>query len=122
MSETNKWLDDLPKTNSSDATVRQWSDGELASIKDGSADPRLATLFFNMKTYSGIEHTAFRISPFRPRLRSYITSFDDDEDASPVKFRALDDECAKWFLAVQYGTEPDYLDEIVITHREVVLT
>lgn len=110
---TPEYLDNLPTTNSSDATARLWNTKELDAIRNGTADPRLLTLYLNRGTY--------RLEEPIPHGRTYVATFFENGMPEVIKFYAADDDSAKWFLAVQYRGTPDSLDELTTTYREVQL-
>lgn len=110
---TTEYLDDLPNTNSGNATVRLWSAVELDAIRNGTADPRLLTLYMNRGTYLQGEPT--------PCGRTYLAQFLENGMPEHVKFYAVDDDSARWYLAVQYCIPPDSLDEMTTTFRAVQL-
>jgi dolichyl-phosphate-mannose--protein O-mannosyl transferase len=79
-------------------TIRLWDDKTLESIKNRTADNHLITTFMNVKTFGKNE---IKVYPYDIR-KIYIAWADNQEDV--IRFYAVNDESALWFLDQEYNT------------------
>ena len=94
-------------------TTRLWSKEELRTIKDGTADKNLITIFMNVGSYTEDEVTYF---PYNLRHIYVIRSI----RLEPIEISAADDESALWFIKKEYPDLSYYtIQEKVITLRDL---
>ena len=79
-------------------TVKSWTKKELKSIKNRTADDHLITVFMNGGTFGENE---IMVYPYDIR-KTYFVYFEDQDE--PIKFYAVTDESALWFLEQEYNT------------------
>jgi hypothetical protein len=97
-------------------TTRLWNKEELKSINNRTADNHTMTVFMNGGTF-GIDEV--RVYPYDIR-KVYIAWFEEQEE--PIKFYAVNDESALWFLEQEYNTAwITEVDEEIIDFRMVNL-
>lgn len=95
-------------------TVRLWTRKELESIKNRTANDDTLTIFMNVGTFS---EDAIDVYPYDIR-KTYLAWFDDQDE--PIKFYAVNDTSALWFLEQEYNTACIIeVDEQIIDYRMV---
>lgn len=102
-------------------TVKLFTTDELERIKNPKTkeDKRLATIYLNKKTFSGME------LDYRPnsKYKNYIVWFEFEEDndifSNCTELKAVDDDSLRWFLKKEYDYKciVDIVEEVTTWRR-----